>query len=157
MAGLYLRRSVQGVKIVTAEEQPGGARRAKQTVLCPGTPDEQQKVALWIIRRMLVQFHREWTGLRERESSGAWVSVANALLDRYSHQLYDVICDVEAVISDDLAVDIRCLSADMIKTANILIMIDCKEECCRRGDALAKEALRHAKRCVPLQRSAHPR
>ena len=104
-------------------------------------------MALWIIRRLLVQFHREWTALRERECDDAWIRAANALLDRYSHQLYDIVRDTEAIVGEDLAVEIRCLSADMIKTTNILIMIGCEEECRERGDTLAKEALRHAERC----------
>jgi len=135
------------VKTVTAEEEPAGTRQVRQTVLCPGPPEEQQRMALWIIRRLLVQFHREWTALRERECDDAWIRAANALLDRYSHQLYDIVRDTEAIVGEDLAVEIRCLSADMIKTTNILIMIGCEEECRERGDTLAKEALRHAERC----------
>ena len=106
-----------------------------------------------IIRRLLVQFHREWTDLEEKENNATWVPAANALLDRYSHQLYDIICDVGAIVDEDFAVEIRCLSADMIKTTNILIMVGRGEECRRRGDAIAKEVLHHADRCpAPVQK-----
>ena len=116
--------------------------------------EDRETVARGIIRRMLVQFHREWTDLAEQERDGAWVLAANTLLDRYSHQLYDIIRDLEAIVDDDLAAEIRGLSAEMIKTTNILIMIDCREECRRQGDALAKEALRHTERCLALRRAA---
>jgi len=155
MIGVHLsRRCRKGVKTVTAEEEYAGMRQVRQTVLCPGPPEEQQRMALWIIRRLLVQFHREWTALRERECDDAWIRAANALLDRYSHQLYDIVCDVKAIVGDEVAVEIRCHSADMIKTTNILVMLGCSEECCRRGDALAREALRHAERCHSLRRAA---
>jgi len=116
--------------------------------------EDRETVARGIIRRMLVQFHREWTDLAEQERDGAWVLAANTLLDRYSHQLYDIIRDLEAIVDDDLAAEIRGLSAEMIKTTNILIMIDCREECRRQGDALSKEALRHTERCLALRRAA---
>lgn len=133
---------------MAAYQQHASPRPAKRVVLCPGPPEEQQKMAQGIIRRMLVQFHQEWAGLRSRESGEAWVAAANALLDRYSHQLYDTVRDVEAIVGEDLAVEIRCLSADMIKTTNVLIMIGCEDECRERGDTLAKEALRHAEQCL---------
>ncbi len=136
--------------MVMAQEQHAGTRRTKQVVPNQRTPEEQQTMARGIIRRMLVQFQREWTDLGERESGGARVFAVNALLDRYSHQLYDVVCDVEAILGEDFAEEIRCLSADMIKTTNILIMIGCGEECREHSDALAKEALRHAERCLAL-------
>jgi len=132
---------------MTGYQQFRDVRWARVATIHPATPEEEM-MARGSIRRMLVQFHREWTTLREREEGTAWVPAANALLDRYSHGLYDIICDIEAVIGEDLAVTIRCLSADMIKTTNILIMTGCEEECRRRGDALAKEALRHAERCL---------
>ena len=122
-------------------------RRARAVAIYPATPEDEM-MARGSIRRMLIQFHQEWTTLREREEGTAWVPAANALLDRYSHDLYDIICDIEAVIGEDLAVTIRCLSADMIMTTNILIMTGCEEECRKRGDAFAKEALRHAERCL---------
>jgi len=136
---------------VTAEEEHTDARQVREMALCPGPPEERQKMALGIIRRMLVQFHGEWTALREKESDDAWLGAAHALLDRYAHQLHDVVCDVQVIVGDDIVIDIRCLSADMITTTNILVMIGCSEECCRRGDALAKEALRHAERCLSLR------
>jgi hypothetical protein len=142
------RETTGEVMTMTVYQRTRGARRAGPVVLCPGAPEEQQMMARGIIRRMLVQFHREWTALRESESGEAWITTANALLDRYSHQLYDIVCDTEAIVGEDLAVEIRCLSADMIKTTNILIMIGCEEECRERGDTLAKEALRHAERCL---------
>jgi len=151
-ARVYLCRSIQEAKTTTAYQQHAGARQAKQVMTVPGTAEEQQKMALGILRRLLVEFHREWTDLRSRESNDAWVLAANALLDRYSHRIYDVIRDLEAVVGDDLAVDLRCLSADMIMTTNILVMTCCREECCRRGDALAVAALRHAERCRPARR-----
>lgn len=112
--------------------------------------DEQQTIARGIIRRMLVQFYREWTDLEERESGAARVLATNALLDRYSHELYGCICDMEATLGEDLAVEIRCLSADMIMTANVLVMIGCGEECREHSEALAKEALRMVERCLTL-------
>ncbi|MDV2481390.1 hypothetical protein F8E02_05085 [Methanoculleus sp. Wushi-C6] len=142
---------MQEAETTTAYQQHSGAPQAKQAMTVPGAPGEQQRVALGILRRMLVEFHREWTELRTRETDGAWVIAANALLERYSHRIYDVIRDLEAVVGDDLAVDIRCLSADMIMTTNILVMTCRGEDCCRRGDALAGAALRHAERCRTLR------
>ena len=140
--------------MVTAEEQHAGTRRPGRVVLNERVFDEQQTIARGIIRRMLIQFHREWTDLREREVNEAWILAANTLLDRYSHQIYDLIRSLKTTVDDDFVGEIRCLSVDMIKTTNILIMIDCEEECCRQGDALAKEALRHAERCLSLRRTA---
>ncbi|NLM81387.1 MAG: hypothetical protein GX191_01900 [Candidatus Methanoculleus thermohydrogenotrophicum] len=133
---------------MTVYQQNGGARQTRQIVLCSGPPEERQVMALGIIRRVLIQFHKEWTALRDQGSGEAWVAAANALLDRYSHQLYDIVRDVETVVAEDFATEIRCLSADMIKTTNILVMTNCEEDCRERGDTLAKEALRHAERCL---------
>ncbi len=140
--------------MVTVKERHAEIGEAKQVVPNQAPPQKQQKIARGIIRRMLVEFHREWTDLRSTEGGGTGVLTANALLDRHSHHIYDAVCDVEAVVGDDLAVEIRCLSVEMIKATNILIMIGCEEECYRRGDALAKEALRQAERCLALQRVA---
>ncbi|MDD2253783.1 MAG: hypothetical protein PHC67_08785 [Methanoculleus sp.] len=139
---------------MTTQEHPGGVQRVKLSRIDQEYLEDRETVARGIIRRMLVQFHREWTDLAEQERDGAWVLAANTLLDRYSHQLYDIIRDLEAIVDDDLAAEIRGLSAEMIKTTNILIMIDCREECRRQGDALAKEALRHTERCLALRRAA---
>lgn len=128
-------------------------RRAGGVLLDGRALDEQQAMARGIIRRMLVQFHREWADLVAGESGPARVLAANALFDRYSHQLYDAVCGMEAVVGEDLAVEIRCLSADMIKTTNILLMIGCGEECRAESDALAKEALRQVERCLELVRT----
>ncbi len=136
--------------MVPAQGQHAGPRRANRVLLDQRPLDEQQTIAREIIRRMLVQFHREWTDLQGRESGAARVLASNALLDRYSHQLYDTICDMEAILGEDLAVEIRCLTADMIKTTNILIMLGCGEECREESDALAKEALRQVERCLEL-------
>lgn len=114
-------------------------------------------MARGIIRRLLIQFHQEWTALQARESDETWVPTANALLDRYSHQLYDIVRDMETIVEKDLIVEIRCLSADMIKTANILIMVDCEEECRKRGENLAKAVRHQAERCLALQRKAETR
>jgi hypothetical protein len=136
--------------MVTAEKQHAGTRRPGRVVLNERAFDEQQTIARGLIRRMLVQFHREWTDLAEKEGGAARVLATNALLDRYSHQLYDCICDMEATLGEDLAVEIRCLSADMIKTANVLVMIGYGEERREHSEALAKEALHHAERCLAL-------
>ncbi len=136
--------------MVTAQEQYADTRRPDPVTSNRQALDEQQTMARGIIRRMLVQFHREWLDVVERESGMARALATNALLDRYSHQLYDVICDMEAILGEDLAVEIRCLSADMIKTANILIMIDCGKECREHNDALVKEALHQVERCLAL-------
>jgi hypothetical protein len=134
-----------------------GTQRAEQVVLCPAPLEEQQKIARGIIRRLLIQFHQEWTDLLTRESDETWVQTANALLDRYSHQLYDVVRDLETIIEEDLVVEVRCLSADMIKTTNILIMVNCEEECRKRGEILAKAVLRQAERCLALRGTAEER
>jgi hypothetical protein len=138
---------------VTRKEQQPGAREGL-VLLDQEPPADRETVARGIIRGVLVQFHREWTDLREREVNEAWILAANTLLDRYSHQIYDLIRSLKTTVDDDFVGEIRCLSVDMIKTTNILIMIDCEEECCRQGDALAKEALRHAERCLSLRRTA---
>lgn len=145
---------MQEAETTTAYQVHADAPRKKQVLTVPEAPGERQKVALGILRRMLVEFHREWTELREKESNANWVFAANALLDRYSHQIYDIICDLETCVDEDLATDIRCLSADMIMTTNILVMTCCGEECCRRGDALAGAALREAERCRTLKKAA---
>ncbi|WP_332450567.1 hypothetical protein [Methanoculleus sp.] len=137
---------------MTAKEQQPGARE-ELVLLDRESPADRETVARGIIRRVLVQFHREWTDLREREVNETWTLAANALLDRYSHQIYDLIGSLETTVEDDFAMEIRCLSADMIETTNILIMVDCGEECCRQGDALAKEALRQAERCLAHRRA----
>jgi len=141
------------VRRVTAQEQQQGVRE-ELVLLDQEPPADRETVARGIIRRVLIQFHREWTDLRGREVNETWILAANALLDRYSHQIYDLICSLETTVDEDFAMEIRCLSADMIKMTNILIMIDCGEECCRQGDVLAKEALRHAERCLSLRRAA---
>jgi|GEM_PF-527710 hypothetical protein len=151
--GEYLRRSMQEVETMTVYQMHADARRAKQGLTAPEVPGEQQQVALGILRRMLVEFHREWTELRSREDEAGWVLTANALLDHYAHRIYDIICDLEGCVDEDLATDIRCLSADMIMTANILVMTCYGEECCRRGDALAEAALCRAERCRTLQKA----
>ena len=138
---------------MTRKEQQPGAREGL-VLLDQEPPADRETVARGIIRGVLVQFHREWTDLREREVNEAWILAANTLLDRYSHQIYDLIRSLKTTVDDDFVGEIRCLSVDMIKTTNILIMIDCEEECCRQGDALAKEALRHAERCLSLRRTA---
>ncbi|KDE54796.1 hypothetical protein EI28_11555 [Methanoculleus sp. MH98A] len=107
-------------------------------------------MARGIIRRMLVQFHREWDELRERESGSARVLASNAMLDRYSHQIYNTACDMRTVLGEELAEELRCLSADVIMTANILIMLGCGEECREESEALAKEALLRIERCLAL-------
>ncbi|MCK9298981.1 MAG: hypothetical protein M0P21_08465 [Methanoculleus sp.] len=136
--------------MVTTREQYAAIRRADLALLERRPFDEQQTIAREIIRGMLTQFHREWTDLQTRESDAARVHATNSLLDRYSHQLYDVVCDMEAVLGEDLVVEIRCLTADMIKTTNVLIMLGCGEECRAESDALAKEALRQVERCLTL-------
>jgi len=136
--------------MVTAPDQYAPARRADRALLERRPFEEQQAIAREIIRGMLVQFHREWADLQAGEIGAARVHAANTLLDRYSHQLYDVICDMEAVLGEDLAVEIRCLTADMIKTTNVLIMLGCGEECRAESDALAKEALRQVEQCLAL-------
>lgn len=138
---------------MTRKEQQPGAREGL-VLLDQEPPADRETVARGIIRGVLVQFHREWTDLREREVNEAWILAANTLLDRYSHQIYDLIRSLKTTVDDDFVGEIRSLSVDMIKTTNILIMIDCEEECCRQGDALAKEALRHAERCLSLRRTA---
>ncbi|MFA7197690.1 MAG: hypothetical protein WC093_00225 [Methanoculleus sp.] len=138
---------------MTRKEQQPGAREGL-ILLDQEPPADRETVARGIIRGVLVQFHREWTDLREREVNEAWILAANTLLDRYSHQIYDLIRSLKTTVDDDFVGEIRSLSVDMIKTTNILIMIDCEEECCRQGDALAKRALRHAERCLSLQRTA---
>jgi hypothetical protein len=133
------------VKMVTVKEQATETRSSDQVIPNQDHPEKQQRIAHGVIRGMLVQFYREWTTFRSGASGGTSMLAANALLDRHSHQIHDAVCDVEAIIGDDIAVEIRCLSADMIETTNILIMLGCEEECYRRGDALAK-------RCLALQR-----
>ncbi len=128
-------------------------RRVDGALLDRRALDEQQAMAMGIIRRMLVQFYREWTDLVAEESGAARILAANTLFDRYSHQLYDAVCGMETVVGEDLAVEIRCLSADMIKTTNVLLMIGCGEECRAESDALAKEALRQVERCLELVRT----
>ena len=131
--------------MVTAEK-----RRATGGIPDHRALEEQQAITREIIRRMLVQFHREWTDLAESESGASWVLAATALLDRYSHQLYDAVCDAGATLGEDLAVEIRCLSADMIRTTNILVMFGCGEECRERSEDVVKEAILLVERCLAL-------
>ncbi|MDK2891387.1 MAG: hypothetical protein PWR21_2019 [Methanoculleus sp.] len=147
---IYLRRSGNEVIMVTAQGQYAGTQRADRVLLSERPFDEQQTIAREIVRRMLVEFHREWTDLQGRESGKALILASNALFERYSHQLYDAICGMESILGEDLAVEIRCLTADMIKTTNILIMLGCGEECRAESDALAKEALRQVEQCLTL-------
>ena len=114
----------------------------------PDLLDEQQRLAQATIQRVLVQFHRDWTALRSRKNGERWRSAANALLDQYSHQLYDIVHEVQAFLEEDLFWQIRTLSADMIKTTNILYMIGYDAEYRERGDVLAQEAIRYAEKCV---------
>lgn len=136
--------------MVTVQEQHTGARRATRVLLSERPFSEQQTIAREIVRRMLVEFHREWTDIQGRESGKAQILASNALFDRYSHQLYDIICEMESILGEDLAMEIRCLTADMIKTTNVLIMLGCGEECREESDALAKEALRQVEQCLTL-------
>lgn len=132
-------------------------QKRQQSFLSPGLKDERQITAHGIIRQMLIQFNKEWGALQDQERDEAWLGSANALLDHYSHQLYDIVHDIKPVVTDDFATEIQCLSADMIKTTNILIMIGCKDECRERGSTLAAEALRRAEWCVIGRTTKHAR
>jgi len=116
--------------------------------------DERQTMARGIVMRMIVRFHREWDELRERESGSARVLASNAMLERCSHQLYNTACDMRTVLGEELAGELRCLSADIIKTANILIMLGCGEECREESETLAEEALLRIERCLALVQKA---
>ncbi|WP_243670176.1 hypothetical protein [Methanoculleus chikugoensis] len=108
-----------------------------------------------IVMRVIVRFHREWDELREQESGSARVLASNAMLERCSHQLYNTACDMRALLGEELAGELRCLSADIIKTANILIMLGCGgEECREESETLAKEALLRIERCLALVQKA---
>ena len=116
--------------------------------------DEREMMTRGIILRMIVRFHREWDELRERESGSARVLASNAMLERCSHQLYNTACDMRTVLGEELAGELRCLSADIIKTANILIMLGCGEECREESETLAEEALLRIERCLALVQKA---
>ncbi|BBL67372.1 hypothetical protein [Methanoculleus chikugoensis] len=116
--------------------------------------DERQTMARGIVMRVIVRFHREWDELREQESGSARVLASNAMLERCSHQLYNTACDMRALLGEELAGELRCLSADIIKTANILIMLGCGEECREESETLAKEALLRIERCLALVQKA---
>lgn len=132
------------------EERHAGVRRTNRIVLNHRDFNERQTVARGIIRRMLIQFHREWGEIRERESGSARVLASNAMLDRCSHQLYNTACDMQTVLGEELAGELRCLSADIIKTANVLIMLGCGEECREESETLAKEAVLRIEWCLTL-------
>ncbi|KLK89084.1 hypothetical protein SZ63_01115 [Methanoculleus sediminis] len=138
------------VMAVMVEGRHAKGRRTNRVVLNHRGPDERETMARGIIRRILVQFHREWDELRERESGSARVLASNAMLDRYSHQLYNTACDMRGVLGEELAGELRCLSADVIMAANILIMLGCGEECREESETLAEEALLRIERCLAL-------
>ncbi|MDD3070000.1 hypothetical protein [Methanoculleus horonobensis] len=125
-------------------------RRTNRVVLNRQGLDEQQTMARGIIVRMIVRFHREWDELRERESGSARVLASNAMLEQCSHQLYNCACDMRAVLGEELAGELRCLSAEIIKTANILIMLGCGEERRKESEIFAQEALLRIERCLAL-------
>ena len=125
-------------------------RRTNRVVLNRQGLDEPQSKARGIIVRMIVRFHREWDELRERESGSARVLASNAMLERCSHQLYNTACDMRAVLGEDLAGELRCLSAEIIKTANFLIMLGCGEERRKESESFAQEALLRSERCLAL-------
>lgn len=125
-------------------------RRKNRIVPNHRMPDERQTMARGVIRRMLIQFHREWDEIRERESGSARILTSSAMLDRCSHQLYSAACDMKAALGEELARELRCLSAEIIETVNILIMLGCGEECREESEALAKEAILRIERCLTL-------
>ena len=128
--------------------------RTNRVVLNRQGLDEQQTMARGIIVRMIVRFHREWNELREKESGSARVFASNAMLEQCSHQLYNCACDMRMVLGEELAGELRCLSAEIIKTANILIMLGCGEECRKESETLAQEALLRIERCLVLVQKA---
>jgi hypothetical protein len=136
-------------------QQVAGMERGDGSARYSLPVDEEQRTTYAMIQRILVQFHRDWTELRGRRDGERWRSAANALLDRYSHELYDLMREVQAVLEEDLAGQIRDLSADMITTTNILYMIGYDDEYRKRGDSMAHEAIRYAEVCVLRRKIRH--
>ncbi|MDK2916743.1 MAG: hypothetical protein PWR25_1300 [Euryarchaeota archaeon] len=126
--------------------------RTNRVVLDHRGLDARQTMARGIIVRMLVRFRREWDELRERESGSARVLASNAMLEECSHRLYNCACEMKTALGDELAAELRCISAEIIKTANILIMLGCAEECREKSETLAEEALLRIERCLALVR-----
>ncbi|MDD3856563.1 MAG: hypothetical protein PHP43_00765 [Methanoculleus sp.] len=135
---------------VAAEGQQVRVRRINGVALNHRDFDEREMMTRRIIMRMIVRFRREWDELRERESGSARVLSSNAMLERCSHQIYNTACEMRTVLGEELAGELRCLAAETIKTANILIMLGCAEECRDRGETLAMEALLRIERCLEL-------
>lgn len=148
--GVYLRRNTREVTAMAAEGQQVRERWISAVALDHRDSDEREMVIRGIVMRMIVGFRREWDELRERESGNALVISSNAMLERCSHQIYNTACDMKTVLGEELAEELRCLAAETIKTANILIMLGCAEECREKSEALAAEAFLRIERCLTL-------
>ena len=148
--GVYLRRNTREVTAMAAEGQQVKVRRISGVSLDHRDFDEREMVTRGIVMRMIVRFRREWDELREKESGNARVLSSNAMLERCSHQIYNTACDMRTVLGEELAGELRCLAAETIKTANILIMLGCAEECRERSETLATEAFLRIERCLAL-------
>jgi len=135
---------------VAAEGQQVRGRRISGVAFNHRDFGEQEMVTRGIIMRMIVQFRREWDELREGESGNARVLSSNAILERCSHQIYNTACEMRTVLGEELAEELRCLAAETIKTANILSMLGCAEECRDRSETLAMEAFLRIERCLEL-------
>ncbi len=135
---------------MAAEGQQVRGRRISGVAFNHRDFGEQEMVTRGIIMRMIVQFRREWDELREGESGNARVLSSNAILERCSHQIYNTACEMRTVLGEELAEELRCLAAETIKTANILSMLGCAEECRDRSETLAMEAFLRIERCLEL-------
>ncbi|MCC7565626.1 MAG: hypothetical protein KO206_05035 [Methanomicrobiaceae archaeon] len=104
------------------------------------TPEEQKMIAAAAVRQMLDRFCSDWHAIMTGIEREEWLASADTVIDRHSHQMTDLSNDLFGMLEDDLIGDIRALSAEMIKTANILHMLGSPEEFRVRGAELARRA-----------------
>ncbi|RXE57072.1 hypothetical protein ABH15_02780 [Methanoculleus taiwanensis] len=114
---------------------------------------EQQSAVLTMIQRVLTDFDKDWNLLREEAEGEDWPAAANELLDRYSHEMYDLVRAIQGILAEDMEFHVRGLSADMIMATNICHMIGCGREFLIRGDELARRARSSADRCILMCRA----
>ncbi len=137
------RKGGERVMYQSLERRPPRSRGVVQSARAVDPCSEQQSAVMALISRVLMDFHSDWNLLRQEKKGEDWLSAANALLDCYSHEMYDLARAIQGILAEDMECHIRALSADMITTTNICHMVGCDREYLERGDELAERA-RHS-------------
>ncbi|MDI6719232.1 MAG: hypothetical protein QMD46_06445 [Methanomicrobiales archaeon] len=103
--------------------------------------DEQRQLAVSLLQTILVQFSREWEALKGKREDEDWLLQADRLIDYYSHLLSDVANELYDLLPEEIRSHTWGISADMLKTANMLHLMGVNAESRDRADELAERAM----------------